>query len=153
MKIRFTTILCLLAALGATVVSAQNIPYVKKGDFELGLFAGESYGLDRFRPMAGGNVAFALSRWCFPFAEGSYLPGSAPAECAHRNHHLSPGILGRYDRLPCRTAHPSSAGRVPAGALWSNWIGHDPKRKEHWPDLERQRFGCHADRGANTRQH
>jgi hypothetical protein len=47
----------------------------KKGNLELGLFGGESYGLDRFRPMGGGNVAYGLSCALFPFAEMSYLPG------------------------------------------------------------------------------
>jgi len=64
-----------LLAISAQFVIAQDIPYVKKGDFEVGLFAGESYGLDRFRPMAGANIAYALSRTFFPFAEASYLPG------------------------------------------------------------------------------
>lgn len=54
---------------------ARDIPACHKGNFELGLFGGESYGLDRFRPMGGGNIAYGLSCALFPFAEGSYLPG------------------------------------------------------------------------------
>ena len=56
-------------------VLAQNKYPCKPGNFELGLFGGESYGLDRFRPMGGGNIAYGLNCHFFPFAEASYLPG------------------------------------------------------------------------------
>jgi opacity protein-like surface antigen len=56
-------------------VFAQNRYPCKTGNFELGLFGGESYGLDRFRPMGGGNIAYGLNCHFFPFAEVSYLPG------------------------------------------------------------------------------
>jgi opacity protein-like surface antigen len=56
-------------------VFGQNRYPCKTGNFELGLFGGESYGLDRFRPMGGGNIAYGLSCHFFPFAEASYLPG------------------------------------------------------------------------------
>ena len=74
----FGSLACL--ALAGTVLfpvttRAQTVPSVKTGNLELGLFGGESYGLDRFRPMGGGNVAYGLSRALFPFAEASYLPG------------------------------------------------------------------------------
>jgi hypothetical protein len=55
--------------------NGQSVPDVGKGNIEAGVFAGESYGLDRFRPMAGGNVAYGLSPRLFPFLEASYLPG------------------------------------------------------------------------------
>ena len=71
--------LAVLAVAGAVLfpvtAGAQTRPSVKTGNLELGLFGGESYGLDRFRPMGGGNVAYGLSRALFPFAEVSYLPG------------------------------------------------------------------------------
>jgi opacity protein-like surface antigen len=54
---------------------AQAVPTTKQGNLELGLFAGESYGLDRFRPMGGGNFAYGVSRYLYPFVEASYLPG------------------------------------------------------------------------------
>jgi len=44
-------------------------------NFEAGLYFGESYGLDRFRPMIGGNVAYGLSCRLYPFVEASYMPG------------------------------------------------------------------------------
>jgi hypothetical protein len=56
-------------------VLAQNSYPCKPGNFELGLFGGESYGIDRFRPMGGGNIAYGLNCRFFPFAEASYLPG------------------------------------------------------------------------------
>jgi hypothetical protein len=54
---------------------AQAVPSCKRGNVELGLFAGESYGLDRFRPMGGGNLAIGVSCYVYPFVEASYLPG------------------------------------------------------------------------------
>src|ERR1035441_4135764 len=56
-------------------VFARDSYPCKPGNFELGLFGGESYGLDRFRPMGGGNIAYGLNCRFFPFAEASYLPG------------------------------------------------------------------------------
>ena len=53
----------------------QSVPNVGKGNVEVGLFGGESYGLDRFRPMGGANVAYGLSPKLFAFVESSYLPG------------------------------------------------------------------------------
>src|SRR5882724_7285147 len=69
--------LAALAGFTAPVtLHAQKVqPGVKTGNLELGLFAGESYGLDRFRPMGGANIAYGWSRMLFPFAEASYLPG------------------------------------------------------------------------------
>jgi opacity protein-like surface antigen len=70
--------MALIAAVTAALpfaARAQDQPSVRRGNFEIGLFAGESYGLDRFRPMGGANVAYGLSRALFPFVEGSYLPG------------------------------------------------------------------------------
>jgi len=57
------------------LVLGQSVPNVGKGNVEVGLFGGESYGLDRFRPMGGANVAYGLSSKLFPFVEASYLPG------------------------------------------------------------------------------
>jgi opacity protein-like surface antigen len=67
----------LVVGFGSAVspVFAQNRYPCKTGNFELGLFGGESYGLDRFRPMGGGNIAYGLNCHFFPFAEVSYLPG------------------------------------------------------------------------------
>jgi opacity protein-like surface antigen len=66
-----------VAVLGCSCAARAQTPtpYTTKGNFELGLFGGESLGLDRFRPMGGGNVAYSLNRALFPFAEVSYLPG------------------------------------------------------------------------------
>ena len=60
---------------GVSPLWGQDVPPCKAGNLELGLFGGESYGLDRFRPMGGANIAYGLSCALFPFAEGSYLPG------------------------------------------------------------------------------
>jgi Outer membrane protein beta-barrel domain len=66
---------CLAVAMIGLNARGQSIPSVKTGNLEFGLFGGESYGLDRFRPMGGANVAYGLSGHLFPFFEASYLPG------------------------------------------------------------------------------
>jgi len=45
------------------------------GNTEVGGFIGGSYGLDSWRVMGGGNVAYALTRYIMPYGEFSYLPG------------------------------------------------------------------------------
>lgn len=74
MKTRVAGILGLFL-LAAWLANGQSVPSCKGGNFEVGLFGGESYGLDRFRPMGGANVAYGLSCALYPFAEASYLPG------------------------------------------------------------------------------
>ena len=81
---------CLTPAVG------QSLPPTRKGNIEVGLFAGESYGLDRFRPMAGANVAYGLSPRLFPFLEASYLPGIL-REAAASSGSLSASERGKFD--------------------------------------------------------
>jgi hypothetical protein len=76
MRLRTIFVGMLMGLSGAvSPILAQNSYPCKPGNFELGLFGGESYGLDRFRPMGGGNIAYGLNCRFFPFAEASYLPG------------------------------------------------------------------------------
>ena len=74
----------------------QSVPDVGKGNIEVGLFAGESYGLDRFRPMAGANVAYGLSPRLFPFLEASYLPGIL-REASSATGAVSTSERGKFD--------------------------------------------------------
>ena len=93
----------------ALPLAAQNMPSCKKGNFELGLFGGESYGLDRFRPMGGMNLAYGLSCALYPFAEVSYLPGvlrtvdipsGNTTSYAHFNVNMTDFHGGLHIRLP-----------------------------------------------------
>ena len=56
-------------------VFAQDVPAVRKGATEIAGFVGASYGIDEFRVMGGGNVAYAVTREIMPYAELSYFPG------------------------------------------------------------------------------
>jgi hypothetical protein len=73
--VRHVRLLACSLVIGAMFAHGQPVPTVSKGNLELGLFGGESYGLDRFRPMGGANIAYGLNRRLYPFFEGSYLPG------------------------------------------------------------------------------
>lgn len=49
-------------------------PDLRPGNFELGLYAGASYGVDRFRPMGGVNLSYSLPKLLLPYVEFSYFP-------------------------------------------------------------------------------
>jgi len=55
----------------------QGVSVVRSGSFEIGGFAGASYGVDDFRAMGGANVTYAINKWILPYAEYSYFPGVA----------------------------------------------------------------------------
>jgi hypothetical protein len=66
--------------LGVLVVlishSAIGQSFVRPGSFEVGPFVGASYGIDKFRVMAGGNVTYAFkNKYVLPYFEYSYFPG------------------------------------------------------------------------------
>lgn len=61
--------LCTFSILG-------QVSAVRSGSFEIGPFVGASYGIDKFRVMAGGNVTYALkNKYVLPYFEYSYFPG------------------------------------------------------------------------------
>jgi hypothetical protein len=54
-----------------------QVSVVRSGSFEIGGFAGASYGVDRYRAIGGGNLTYAVNRWLLPYVEYSYFPGIA----------------------------------------------------------------------------
>jgi hypothetical protein len=66
--------LCAWLALGS-VCMAQEAPSVRKGTTEIGVFGGVSHGIDSWRGMGGGNVAYSVTSWLLPYVEYSYFPG------------------------------------------------------------------------------
>jgi hypothetical protein len=64
----------LLAGMAASAFG--QVSAVRAGSFEVGPFVGASYGIDKFRVMAGGNVTYALkNKYVLPYFEFSYFPG------------------------------------------------------------------------------
>lgn len=62
--------------LGFAAASAfGQVSAVRSGSFEVGPFAGASYGIDKFHAMAGGNVTYAVNKYVLPYFEYSYFPG------------------------------------------------------------------------------
>lgn len=59
----------------ATPAQERQRPNVRDKNFELGAFTGASVGFDRIRPMAGGNVTYAVNKWLLPYFELSAFPG------------------------------------------------------------------------------
>ena len=57
---------------------AQDAPKVRRNNVEVGVFPGFSYGLDygvkNIRPMVGGNVAWAPTRFLLPYGDFSFFP-------------------------------------------------------------------------------
>jgi hypothetical protein len=67
--------LALFAGLTALPAFGQ-VSAVRSGSFEVGPFIGASYGIDKFRVMAGGNVTYALkNKYVLPYFEYSFFPG------------------------------------------------------------------------------
>jgi hypothetical protein len=65
----------ILAGLCSLSVFGQ-VSAVRSGSFEVGPFAGASYGIDKFRVMAGGNLTYAFkNKYVLPYFEYSYFPG------------------------------------------------------------------------------
>jgi len=68
-KLGFLASLTMLSAFG-------QVSAVRSGSFEIGPFVGASYGIDKFRVMAGGNVTYAFkNKYVLPYFEYSYFPG------------------------------------------------------------------------------
>jgi hypothetical protein len=55
-------------------VALAQTPDLRPGNFELGLFAGASYGVDSFRVMGGANLSYSLPKLLLPYVEFSYFP-------------------------------------------------------------------------------
>ena len=55
-------------------LAIAQTPDLRPGNFELGLYAGASYGADNFRPMGGVNLSYSLPQLLLPYVEFSYFP-------------------------------------------------------------------------------
>jgi hypothetical protein len=74
---RFTFFVAFVAITLGPHICRGQVSVVQTNSFEVGGFAGASYGVDKFRPMGGGNVTYAINKWLLPYAEYSYFPGIA----------------------------------------------------------------------------
>jgi hypothetical protein len=60
----------------SAIAAFGQVSVVRSGSLEVGPFLGASYGIDKFRVMAGGNVTYALkNKYVLPYFEYSYFPG------------------------------------------------------------------------------
>jgi hypothetical protein len=73
-SITFVPLMGLAFFAGASALHAQRTPDLRPGNFELGLYAGASYGVDSFRPMGGVNLSYSLPKLLLPYVEFSYFP-------------------------------------------------------------------------------
>jgi hypothetical protein len=106
-----------LAGLCAFSVLGQ-VSAVRSGSFEVGPFAGASYGIDHFRVMAGGNVTYAFkNKYVLPYFEYSYFPGM-PRTASSVNTNITNGITtatsfnGSYS-VPLNDIHGGVHIRLP----------------------------------------
>jgi hypothetical protein len=74
-RLRATVGLAVMCVAAAPAVFGQSAPHLSSHTFEVGGFAGASYGLDSWRLMGGGNVTYGITRNILPYAEFSYFPG------------------------------------------------------------------------------
>ena len=73
-------------------LSAQNVSIVRANSIEVGPFVGATYGLDKVRLLAGGNVTYAVTPRILPYVEYSYFRGFVRTEAFD-------GDLGTDDRV------------------------------------------------------
>jgi hypothetical protein len=59
----------------AAMAAFGQVSVVRSGSLEVGPYAGASYGVDKLRVMAGGNITYALNKYVLPYFEYSYFPG------------------------------------------------------------------------------
>src|SRR5208282_1121773 len=64
----------LLISLLSGCIRASDVPWLKQNTWELGGFAGASYGVDKSRIMGGGNLTYSVLKNILPYAEVSYFP-------------------------------------------------------------------------------
>ena len=72
---RTVRVCSLLVSLGMFLPLFGQVPAVRPNSFEVGGFAGASYGIDQFRAMGGANVTYAITKYILPYVEYSYFPG------------------------------------------------------------------------------
>jgi hypothetical protein len=65
-----------LLIIGGALSAFGQSDAVRSGSVEIGPFVGASYGIDKFHPMAGGNITYAFkNKYVLPYFEYSYFPG------------------------------------------------------------------------------
>lgn len=100
-------LICLVPA-----ASAQRKDYVRTNSVEIGGFVGATYGVDDFRPMGGGNITYAVTKWLLPYAEYSYFPGIARTVTQSVPGLPNPTLTGTFS-LPLSDFHGGVHLRMP----------------------------------------
>jgi hypothetical protein len=65
----------LLFAVVLAGTASGQAPYLAKGNQEVNVFGGLSYGLDHWRGSYGANYAYAFNKYVMGYGEYSYFPG------------------------------------------------------------------------------
>jgi hypothetical protein len=63
-----------IGLLGALPALAQDAPFLRRNNVEVGVFPGASYGVDKSRFLVGSNVAWAATKHVMPYGEFTYFP-------------------------------------------------------------------------------
>lgn len=58
----------------ALPVTAQDAPFLRRNNVEVGVFPGASYGVDKSRFLIGTNAAWAATKHVMPYGEFTYFP-------------------------------------------------------------------------------
>jgi hypothetical protein len=107
---------------------AQEAPSVRTNTLEVGVFGGVSHGIDAWRGMYGGNLAYSVTKWLLPYTEFSYFPGLVRQET------LPSGTLqyatplydfhgGVHIRAPIAESHVVPYGVLGFGVVHSSFSG------------------------------
>jgi hypothetical protein len=66
--------LLIAGALLAAIAGAQDAPYLRRNNVEIGVFPGASFGVDKTRFLIGTNAAWAVTKHWMPYGEFTYFP-------------------------------------------------------------------------------
>src|SRR6187399_782083 len=63
-----------LVSLATLPAMAQNAPFLRRNNVEVGVFPGASFGVDKSRFLIGTNAAWAATKYIMPYGEFTYFP-------------------------------------------------------------------------------
>jgi hypothetical protein len=90
-----------------------QVAYLAKGNQEVNVFGGLSYGLDSWRGSFGGNYAYAFNKYVMTYGEYSYFPGISRSIGETRNSAGNVISTGGVVSIPFQDVHGGVHLRLP----------------------------------------
>lgn len=124
MHVRLSGLFALAGLAFSTPAAFGQVSVMLPNSFEVGAFAGASYGVDQFRAMGGANVTYAINKWILPYGEYTYFPGivrNVPGSSSSAPYNYSVALSdfhgGVHIRIPIKEKPIVPYGVIGIGAL------------------------------------